>query len=292
MIDLKKAPPIDQHIATLRSYYDSLESRIGYRLFLGETRHYGYYERPDDWPWPITPALRSMEAQMFEALSQGCPKGSRLLDAGCGVGHVALYMAREGDYKVECIDAVPHHIRKAKRNIADAGMQSSVTARVGDYHHLEQYADNTFDGIYTMETLVHSKNTLKVLQEFRRILKPGGSIVLHEYDHEDIETPAKYLGDSMKIINRVTAMPGNASFDYDVVKELADQAGFKDVRLRDMSRNIAPMLWLFYIFAIIPYQLVRLLGLEHRFINTLAAVQGWRGRQFWRYTQVTGKKPV
>ena len=62
-------------------------------------------------------------------------------------------------------------------------MEDSIMAHHGDYHHLEQYEDGTFDGIYTMETLVHSTDPLEVLKEFLRILKPGGRIALNEYDH-------------------------------------------------------------------------------------------------------------
>lgn len=35
-----------------------------------------------------------MEQKMFERLN--LPEGSSVLDAGCGIGHVALYMARHG----------------------------------------------------------------------------------------------------------------------------------------------------------------------------------------------------
>ena len=273
---------------TVQQYYTSLESRIGYRLFLADTRHYGYYESADAWPWPIHDHLRAMEAKLFAALR--CPDGSKVLDAGCGVGHVALYMAKEGSYHVECIDLVERHIAKAKVNIENAGMEGSISARVGDYHHLEAFEDNSFDGIYTMETLVHSANPSQVLQEFKRLLKPGGRLALHEYDHWPLEKSPKELADIMRKVNKYASLPGNSMFDSDVLPELLREAGFEDVQLKDMSQNIIPMLWLFYLFALIPYFFVQLLGLEYRFVNTMAAVEQYRGRKFWRYTQVTGRK--
>jgi sterol 24-C-methyltransferase len=273
---------------TLQKYYGSLESRIGYRLLLGDTRHFGYYTSPSSWPFPINGALRAMEEQLFNALE--CPPGSRLLDAGCGVGHVAIHMARAGDYRIECIDVVARHVAKAKRNISNAGMEAAISARLGDYHHLEDFQDNSFDGIYTMETLVHSTDPLGVLREFLRLLKPGGRITLNEYDHDDSEKAPKGLADSMKKVNKYAAMPANASFDRDVLKELIQEAGFEDVHLRDLSEHIVPMLWLFYLLAIIPYILFKLLGIEHCFVNTMAGVESYRGRHLWRYIQVTGKK--
>lgn len=272
----------------LRRYYDSMESRIGYRIFLGNTRHFGYYATSTSSPFSIDASLRAMEAKLFEALQ--CPRGSRVLDAGCGNGQVAIYMATAGEYKVDCIDIVPRHAQAAGRNIQKAGLESQVSVQIGDYHNLQRLKDGSFDGVYTMETLVHSTNPRQVLSEFLRLLRPGGRIVLHEYDHIRLSIAPKALADSMKKVNRYAAMPANASFDTNTLQILLQEAGFKDVRLKDMSENIVPMLWLFYIFAIIPYHIFKLLGIEHRFINTLAGAQAYRGRQGWRYVQIVGKK--
>ena len=279
------ASPLD---STLQKYYASLESRIGYLLFLGRTRHFGYYEKSTSSPLPIGPALRAMEGQLFKALQ--CPNGSRVLDAGCGVGHVALYMARAGNFNVEGIDIVPRHVAWAQQNIRNARMENLIHVRLGDYHHLENFENESFDGIYTMETLVHSPHPLGVLKEYLRLLKPGGRIALHEYDHEDLDKAPKHLSDAMKKVNVYAAMPGNAAFDLDVLQELLEEAGFEDVQLRDLSEHIVPMLWLFYLFAIVPYLLFRFLGIEHYFVNTMAGAESYRGRYLWRYIQVTGRK--
>ena len=47
--------------------YESFESRIGYRLVLGATRHFRYYEKGTYWPFPVGRALRAME-KLFCAL--------------------------------------------------------------------------------------------------------------------------------------------------------------------------------------------------------------------------------
>lgn len=275
---------------SLQEYYTSLESRIYYKLFLGDTRHFGYYPTASSSPFPIGKALRAMEAELYKALQ--CPKGSRVLDAGCGVGHVALYMARAGDFNVECIDVVEQLVAKAKRNIRSAGMQESISAQVGDYHHLEPFENASFDGIYTMETLSHATDPLKVLKEFLRLLKPGGRIVLHEYDQRDADKDAKQLADTMKKLNQLDSMPANHSFDHDALKYLLKEAGFEDVQLRDMSEHIAPILRLFYILAIIPYLVLKFFHLEHHFVNVMAGVEGYRCRSMWRYTQLTGRKKL
>jgi len=79
---------------TVSDYYHSLESRIGYRLILGGTRHFGYYGEGTLWPFPIEDALRRMEEHLYRTLN--LRNGSLVLDAGTGNGDVAIFMARKG----------------------------------------------------------------------------------------------------------------------------------------------------------------------------------------------------
>lgn len=287
-------PPSDQEPLInlnqpLQSYYGSLESRIGYRLLLGGTRHFGYYERDTYWPFPLNGALRAMEDHLFDTL--GLKNGAKVLDAGCGVAHVATYMAKRG-LLVQGIDVVDRHIRKAQQNIESQGLQAAVTVRKMDYHHLDAFAGASFDGIYTMETFVHATDPERVLQEFLRVLKPGGKIALYEYDHKDLSTVPKGHRDSMNKVNAYAAMPTNNRFDEGVLERMLEEAGFEDIVLEDLSINIRPMLRFFFILAIIPYLLITLFGLEAWFINTVAGVQGYRGRYIWRYVAVSARKPV
>lgn len=274
---------------TIQAYYSTLESRIGYRLFLGGTRHFGYYFSETSWPWPVTTALRTMEAKLLAALR--CPAGARVLDAGCGAGYVALFMAEIGGFHVEGIDLTTHHITKAARNIRHAGADDKISVRVGDYHDLHVFEKDSFDGVYTMETIVHSTDPGKVLQEFLRVLKPGGRLVMHEYDHYPIANVPQSFADYARKINGIVAMPAFETFEIDDLKKLAISAGYEDVELVDMSKHIWPMLWLFYIFALIPYLVLSLFGLQWHFVNTTSGYAMYRGRKYWRYVQVSGRKP-
>ena len=116
---------------------------------------------------------------------------------------------------------------------------------------------------------------------------------MNEYDHLPFDGKReKGFERSMKTVNTYAAMPANEGFEKDRLKELLIEAGFEDVELRDMSENIVPMLRLFWIFAIVPYLIVRFLGIERHFVNTVAGAESYRGRHVWRYVQVTGRKPA
>jgi sterol 24-C-methyltransferase len=285
----EKSGPIINDNPALQAYYNSLESRIGYRLVLGGTRHFGYYENGSDWPWPIGRALGRMEDKLFDALA--LPSGSQVLDAGCGIAAVATHMARKG-LRITGIDVVDHHIAKARRRIASSGLDGQVTVQKMDYHHLESLQSDSFDGVYTMETFVHATNPEAVLAGFFRILRPGGHIALFEYDHSfETDESVADLARSMRQVNNYAAMPTNARSRPGFFREILEDAGFTDVVVRDYSENIKPMLWLFWILAAVPYILVRLLRLEKYFINTVAGATALAGHRHWRFVAISARKP-
>lgn len=239
---------------------------------------------------PVTPALRKMEQKMLDRLA--LPKGASVLDAGCGVGHVALFMARQGGLNVTAIDVVEHHVEKARRNIRRSGLpEGRVTAGRGDYHNLEWIPDETLDGVYTMETLVHATDLDKALRGFFRILRPGGRLVGHEYETRVLaseETGA--LAWDVDVVVSLSAMPLDLMRPGHLRKTL-EGAGFVDVNVRDYSENVRPMLRLFYCLAIVPYLIVRLLRLEKYFINTVAGAGGLPGQKHWKYISISATKP-
>jgi sterol 24-C-methyltransferase len=295
----EKNPTINPN-PQLQSYYQSAESRVGYRLLLGGTRHFGYYDEDTYWPFPLSKALRNMEDKLAEALD--LPRGSRVLDAGCGVGHVAIHMAKTRGFCVEAIDVTDHHVDKAVGNFQRAKLpHGQLRAHKMDYHNLETLDSESFDGIYTMETFVHATDPKAVLQGFYRLLGPGGRLVQFEYDHNlanNTETssqatnaPSAKLVASMDKVNNYAAMPTNAISHPGVFKLMLEEAGFTDVVVRDYSENIVPMTRFFFLLAWIPCLFVRLFGLERWFINTVAGVESYRGRKHWHYIAISATKP-
>lgn len=286
--------PLIQPNPSLQRYYASLESRIGYWCFLGGTRHFGYYQPGTKWPFPINSALRRLEDHLFDSLD--LQPGAEVLDAGCGVGHVAMHLARKG-LRVHGIDVVSNHLKWARQGIRANGLEKEVTVRLMDYHHLDGLPDASFHGVYTVETLVHATDPERALGEFFRVLKPGGSIALYEYDHSDLDTVprdiAKRFVESMEQVNSRASMTANKMFSHGTLQSMFERQGFQDVVVEDLSENVRPMARLFFLVAYIPYLVICLLGLQAWFVNTQAAVDGYRvlKKRLWRYVAVTAKKP-
>ena len=283
---------------SLQEYYSTTESRLGYRIFLGGARHFGYYDESTSSAFPIDIALRAMEQTIFEAL--GKPKNANLFDAGCGEGQVALYLAKAGYNKIEGVDLVPRHLLRANKIIKKAGMERQVSVRLGDYHD-SKCRDGSFEGLYTIESLVHSTQPLRALKAFFRLLKPGGRICINAYDREPFSKDPDFLKQSVRLLSVHAAMPEISSFEKGTLVAMLEEVGFEDVRLRDMSANILPMLRMFHRLGRIPYAVFRILGpsvaagverrLGKHFANTAAGTEAYKHRHLWRYVQVTGGKP-
>ncbi len=105
--------------------------------------------------------------EMDEFLGYLAPD-SFILDAGCAYGRDTEYMKSKG-LRLEAIDLSPALISRAKE------LQTDVSFAVKDVRNTG-FPDSTFDGIWCNATLLHlnDDDMTKALQEFERILKPGG----------------------------------------------------------------------------------------------------------------------
>lgn len=285
--------PIVNENKGVKALYESWESRIGYYIILGNTRHFGYWDKDTYKMLPVGGPLREMEDKMFRTLD--LPAGSQVMDAGCGAGHVALFMAQKG-LNITAVDVTDHHISKAKRNVAKAAKAlgtTQVTVQKMDYHHLETIEPESHDGVYTMETFVHATNPEQALAGFYRVLRPGGRLVMHEYDltYDDDDK----LDDEMKMMKKniedYGAMPTWERAKKGYYKKLLENAGFEDVVIQDYSENIRPMLRLFWLLAAVPAKVIGWLHLEKYFINAVCGAQGYKTQHLWRYVSISASKP-
>lgn len=103
------------------------------------------------------------------------PKEGKILDIGSGPGRYSLAMLQRG-YGVSLLDLSQNELDIAKRKITEAGYEA-------DHYYcqsavdLQQFEDNSFDGILLMGPMyhLHGENTrLSVLKEVKRILQPNG----------------------------------------------------------------------------------------------------------------------
>src|SRR5215831_11204264 len=111
----------------------------------------------------------------------GLPAGSHGLDVGCGVGLYTLWLAEAVGSKGHVVGIEPTAERVAAA-LALVGGQfgpERIELRQGDGTALEMAAD-TFDWVWCGDVLHHILDTRSALAEFRRVVRPGGRIVVKE----------------------------------------------------------------------------------------------------------------
>ena len=267
-------------------YYNKMESRLGYEVFLHGTKHFGLY-RPGDSAWNWAAALRRMEDRLAQELA--LPRGSLVLDAGCGVGDVADHLAGEYGLKVTGIDILDFNIKLAKQRAVRRDLQGMVSFQNMSYADL-RFADQSFDGVYTVETLVHAADADAVLEAFHRVLRSDGRLVMLEYSHTSESSLPKRASDAFRKVNEVAAMPSFQRFEHGLLEQLIQKAGFSSVTVQDITRQMLPMVKCFDLLARLPYAVARALHQEEKLINGMSAVEFWRYRDYFRYNIYTAIK--
>lgn len=96
--------------------------------------------------------------------------GARLLDAGCGSGQFAIPFARRGA-RVTGLDLSPEMIRLATGRTE--GQDLAIDWRIGDLGQLPD-GDAAFDALLARMVLPFVPDLRATLEEFRRVLRPGG----------------------------------------------------------------------------------------------------------------------
>jgi len=273
------------------NYYHTWESILGYRAIKG-VKHFGYYPEGQESSLSIEDAQLLMDEQIAKALA--LEPGSVVLDAGCGEGSVSIYMAGRHGFDVHGIDLLDFNISRARKVANERGLADKTRFQVGDYSALS-FADNFFDGVYAIETLVHAPDIQKVFKEFFRVLKPGGKLTFFEYSLTKPLNPTDYDRqgiERIKRINRVSAMPTFEVFNTGGFGEKLTAVGFSAVTEDNITDRMLPMLAKLEKKAVYPYKLIKLLGLQDHFVNTMSAVEFYNHLNLWQYNRVAARKPV
>lgn len=113
------------------------------------------------------------------------PPGSRVLEAGCGVGAQTLTLARHSPgAHIVSVDISPESVAAARRRVAAAGL-TNVEFLPGDLFQLP-FAPGSFDHVFVCFVLEHLPQPVIALQILRGLLKPGGTLTAIEGDHGSV----------------------------------------------------------------------------------------------------------
>jgi SAM-dependent methyltransferase len=105
-------------------------------------------------------------------------RGKKVLDVGCGAG-TDLARFAQGGAIVSGVDLSSSAIALAKQNFAQQGLVADL--READGEHLP-FADGSFDLVFAHGVVQYTANDKALVDECRRVLKPGGIAVFQVYN--------------------------------------------------------------------------------------------------------------
>jgi SAM-dependent methyltransferase len=101
----------------------------------------------------------------------------RVLEIGCGMGTDGAQFAQAGAHYTG-IDLTEAAIELARKRFELSGLEGEF--RVADAENLD-FADNSFDRVYSHGVLHHTPDTARAVAEIHRVLKPGGRAIVMLY---------------------------------------------------------------------------------------------------------------
>jgi SAM-dependent methyltransferase len=192
-------------------------------------------------------------------------RGDRVLDAGCGVGGAAIWLAEHAGASVVGVNIQPLHLRAAVKNAGTVVEQRRPQFSAQDYTELG-LLDATFDVVWGLESICHCATKREFLREAFRVLRPGGRLMVADF-FQARSPRDQSEADRMRTWLDGWAIPDLAGVEWFGTE--ARDAGFADVRYRDIRPNVLPSARRLFKASLVAYPI----GLALRAIGARDGVQ-------------------
>ncbi len=137
--------------------------------------HYGIWRKNTR---TFNDALRNTNQIMMDLAD--IQENGKILDAGCGVGGAAIFLAQKKNALVRGVTLSELQVLTARKNVEKFQLESNITISKQDYSQTS-FDSRSFDIVWACESLTSSYNKVKFILEANRLLKPGGRIVIADF---------------------------------------------------------------------------------------------------------------
>lgn len=282
----------DAHLRDIIAYYDHTRYDYDQAWLRGESLavHFGFYDCQH---------RRHLEAlentNKVLARLAGITAGERVLDAGCGRGGSAIWLAKHKKAEVVGVTPVRTQVEEAQRQATLSGYSDQLQFLEGDYCETG-LSDASFDVVWACESLCHAEDKAAFYQEAARLLRPGGRLIVAEY----VRYGRPYAADQERLL--LSWLNAWAIPDIDTTEEHTRHiatAGLVDASVQDYTRytwislkNLHKIsrrwLWADYLL----YGLgVRRREQHQNILGSIRQYQALRGG-LWYYALLQATKPV
>ena len=174
---------------TVANSYDDWTQDGILEFYWGENIHLGHYGSP-----PRRKDFLQAKADfVHEMVKWGgidkLPRGTNVLDVGCGIGGSSRILAKVYEFEVTGITISPKQVQRATE-LTPQGVTAKF--QVDDALALS-FPDNSFDVVWSIEAGPHMPDKAKYGSEMMRVLKPGGILVVADWNQrDDRQKPLNY----------------------------------------------------------------------------------------------------
>lgn len=220
--------------------------------------HYGYWDKS-------TKNFRQALAKINKVLATKVKisKRDRVLDAGCGLGGSAIFLAKEIGCRVTGITISAKQVKKARKYTIKNKVENLVNFQKRDYTKTN-FPKNTFSVVWAIESVCHAKSKKDFAKEANRILENNGRLAVVDF----FKTPKNLTPREKKILDNWAqgwAVPGLLTVED--FKQTLKEAGFINVKSDNVTTHIMPSARrLFYCFfpGIVISKILEVFGLESK----------------------------
>jgi tocopherol O-methyltransferase len=225
----------NKHKQAVVNYFTATraEYRLLWRTHHSLGLHFGYY---DDQHQTHDEAVLNINAKLANLAK--IAGDDYVLDAGCGVGGSAIWLAANKGCQALGINLVPRQLERARRFAAERQLEDLVQFKIADFADTG-FEKDTFTIVWGLESIVHAEDKQTVLNEAFRVLKPGGRLVIAEYLLREGPLSAQ----EQTLLNlwlKGWAMPSVLTEQQ--YRVMADKAGFVNFKIEDWTSAVMPSL--------------------------------------------------
>ncbi len=154
----------------IRDHYDRISPY--YQELWGTHLHHGYWISGEE-------TKERAQVQLVERVAHlaGIRTGCKILDVGCGFGGSSIHLAKNYDADATGITISPIQVEMARKAAAAEGVNAKFLLMDAE----EMKFDETFDVIWSVESISHYPHRERFFAAAVQYLKPGGTLAITDW---------------------------------------------------------------------------------------------------------------
>jgi len=158
----------------------------------------------------------------------------KILEVGCSTGYITRYVAQKFDCEIIGVDLSTLLLDIAEEESSKLKL-NNISFKYANVEHLP-FSDDTFDIIYGEAITALVSDPLRVLNEYHRVLKPGGKIAtLDLFMRESLDS--KFVGETNEMMSAVIGAQVKIR-GFQEWEQIFNESGFDSIKIYDYYEDL------------------------------------------------------